>query len=151
MEISERNEIVETFVERCEMYSFDKPWTFLSAHPDVRRTPDDPNLVLAALQEKFPSAALIDAALVDIDDNGAISLHPGLDVAGSPFVALNGHLRQEVDFGGNFVAQAGWQWRGSDCEHLLRAGVHYYNGKSPQFQFFDRFEHQIGFGIWYDF
>ena len=31
--------------------------------------------------------------------------------AGSPFVAVNGHLRQEVDYGGNVVVQAGWQWR----------------------------------------
>lgn len=73
------------------------------------------------------------------------------DLCGAPFLALNGHLRQEVNFGGNFVAQAGWQWRGGDCGRLLRLGLQYYNGKSAQFEFFDRFEHQLGFGIWYDF
>jgi hypothetical protein len=32
----------------------------------------------------------------------------------------------------------------------LRFGIHYYNGKSSQFQFFDNSEEQIGIGIWYD-
>jgi hypothetical protein len=73
------------------------------------------------------------------------------DIWGSPFLALNGHLREDVDFGGNFVAQAGWQWRGGDCGRLLRVGLQYYNGKSPQYEFFDQFEEQIGFGVWYDF
>ncbi|NIP85680.1 MAG: DUF1207 domain-containing protein [Planctomycetales bacterium] len=70
---------------------------------------------------------------------------------GAPFLAFNGHLREEVDFGGNFVAQAGWQWRREYLGPLLRIGVHYYNGKSGQFQFFDRFEQQLGVGAWYDF
>lgn len=71
-------------------------------------------------------------------------------IAGAPFLALNVHLREEVDFGGNFVVQAGWAWRGARGQ-LLRAGLHYYNGKSPQFQFFDQFEQQIGLAMWYDF
>lgn len=69
---------------------------------------------------------------------------------GTPFIALNGHLREEVDFGGNFVAQAGWLWRG-DTGRTLRVGGHYQNGKSSQFEFFDQFEQQIGGGIWADF
>jgi len=69
---------------------------------------------------------------------------------GVPFVALNAHLRQENNFGGNFVAQAGWLWR-NELGQTLRTGVHYYNGKSNQFQFFDQFEEQIGLGVWYDF
>ncbi len=70
---------------------------------------------------------------------------------GSPFVALNGHLREEVNFGGNFVAQLGWQWRGKYTERLLRVGVHYLTGPSPQFQFFRDSEEQLGVGVWYDF
>jgi hypothetical protein len=70
---------------------------------------------------------------------------------GSPFIALNGHLREEVNFGGNFVAQLGWQWRGKFTERLLRAGVQYLTGPSPQFQFFRNSEEQIGVAIWYDF
>lgn len=82
----------------------------------------------------------------------------GVDVAqpgptgalGTPFVAVNGHLREELDYGGNVALQAGWLWRGSTT-HVLRVGFHYYNGKSNQFEFFDQFEQQIGGGLWYDF
>ena len=70
--------------------------------------------------------------------------------AGTPFLALNGHLREEVDFGGNFVLQAGWLWRGQ-TGRVLRTGLHYYNGKSPQFEFFDSFEQQIGVGLWQEY
>jgi hypothetical protein len=69
---------------------------------------------------------------------------------GTPFVALNGHLRQELDYSGNVVAQAGWQWR-STAGHLMRIGLHYYNGLNPQFALFDDFEEQIGAGLWYDY
>jgi len=82
----------------------------------------------------------------------------GVDVAepgptgvwGTPFAAINGHIRQEVDFGGNVVAQLGWLWRGNST-HTLRLGAHYFNGKSNQFEFYDQFEEQIGAGVWYDF
>lgn len=82
----------------------------------------------------------------------------GVDIArpgptgtqGTPFAALNGHLREEVHFGGNFVVQAGWLWRGN-TGRVLRTGLHYYNGKSPQFEFFDTFEQQLGFGIWQEY
>jgi hypothetical protein len=69
---------------------------------------------------------------------------------GAPFLALCGHLRQERDFAGSFTMQTGWQWRGKSG-HLLRIGVEYFNGMSEQYQFYDRFEEQIGGGLWYDF
>ncbi len=69
---------------------------------------------------------------------------------GVPFLAVNAHLREEVDFGGNFTAQAGWQWRG-ETGNLFRFGAHYYNGMSSQYQFFNTFEEQVGLGLWYDF
>jgi hypothetical protein len=69
---------------------------------------------------------------------------------GTPFFAVNGHLRQEVNFGGNFVAQGGWLWRGNGAE-VLRTGLHYHNGKSNQFEFSDEFEEQVGLGLWYDY
>ncbi len=69
---------------------------------------------------------------------------------GAPFLAVNAHLREEVDFGGNFTAQAGWQWRGT-TGNLFRFGAHYYNGMSSQYQFFSAFEEQLGVGLWYDF
>ncbi len=69
---------------------------------------------------------------------------------GTPFLALNGHLREEVDFGGNMVFQAGWLWQGQN-DNRLRLGFHYFNGKSNQFEFFDEFEEQIGGGLWYEY
>jgi Protein of unknown function (DUF1207) len=70
---------------------------------------------------------------------------------GAPFAAVNGYTREDVDFGGNFVAQCGWQWRGGGPGHLLRVGFEFYNGKSDQFEFFNQYESRVGGGIWYDF
>jgi len=69
---------------------------------------------------------------------------------GAPFFAINGLLREDVDFGGNLTVQTGWQWRGRAGE-LVRTGFHYFNGKSNQGQFFDQFEEHLGIGLWYDF
>lgn len=70
---------------------------------------------------------------------------------GAPFAAVNGLLREEFDYGGNFNAQAGWQWRGSHNRHLLRVGGEYSNGKSEQFEFFGQNEERLGFGMWFDY
>ena len=72
---------------------------------------------------------------------------------GAPFVATNAQLHQEVDFGGRYTIQAGWQWRGEGAGHLFRVGVQHLNGLSPQYQFFgsNQNEQQTGVGIWYDF
>jgi hypothetical protein len=78
------------------------------------------------------------------------SLAQPTGVRGSPFVAVNGLLRQDVDFGGSFTGQAGWQWRGTSGR-LARIGAQYFNGMSEQRQFFNKFEEQIGVGLWYDF
>ena len=83
----------------------------------------------------------------------------GIDIApaaptgwqGGPFLALNGYLRQQLNFSGNFVAQCGWCWRGMQGGHLFRVGFEYYNGKSREFSFYSRFEQQLGLGLWYDF
>lgn len=72
------------------------------------------------------------------------------DFWGVPFVAFNAHLREEVDFGGNVVFEIGRQWRRDPYGATTRFGLYYYNGKSPQFEFFDNYEHQIGIGLWYD-
>ena len=69
---------------------------------------------------------------------------------GAPFVALNGHLHQELNYGGGFTAQAGVQWRGQ-TGRLFRFGFQYFNGMSEQYQFYRQFEQQLGGGIWYDF
>ncbi len=72
-------------------------------------------------------------------------------IHGAPFVALNGHLRQELDFGGAFTAQAGWAWRADTTAHLFRIGLQYYNGASWQYAFLPYHEQQIGLWAWYDF
>lgn len=69
---------------------------------------------------------------------------------GDPFFAINGHLREENDYGGNVTIQTGWQWRGC-TGHLVRVGMQYFNGFSDQYQFYNVFEEQLGFGLWYDF
>jgi hypothetical protein len=71
-------------------------------------------------------------------------------LGGAPFAAVYADLRPEVN-GGYFVVQSGWQWRGGAALHTLRVGAQYLNGKSPQFEFFNQFETQIGVGIWYDY
>lgn len=70
--------------------------------------------------------------------------------AWTPFVAINGRMRQELDFGGDVTIQAGWLQRGV-LGQSIRLGGQYYNGKSSQFQFYTRNEQQLGVGVWYDF
>ncbi|MCE5268085.1 MAG: DUF1207 domain-containing protein [Planctomycetaceae bacterium] len=70
--------------------------------------------------------------------------------AGAPFFAINCHLREENDFGGNMTLETGWQWRGT-TGHLFRVGFRYFNGMSEQGQFYNMFEEQIGVGFRYDF
>lgn len=69
---------------------------------------------------------------------------------GAPFLAVNGHLREEVEFGGSLTVQAGWQWRLAHGR-LVRFGFLYFNGMSEQYQFYNDHEEQCGFGVWYDF
>jgi hypothetical protein len=70
---------------------------------------------------------------------------------GAPFLAAYGNLRQEVDFGGFLVVETGWQWRGGAAMHTFRLGVQYFNGQSPQYEFYNTFEQHAGFGVWYDY
>ena len=70
---------------------------------------------------------------------------------GEPFFAINGHIRQELNFGGNFTAQVGWAWVGEQNAHMLRTGLHCFNGASSQWSFYREHEQQIGYGLWYDY
>lgn len=70
---------------------------------------------------------------------------------GAPFAAVNGHVREEVDFGGNLVLQTGWCWRRDPRGSLFRIGLQYYQGKSDQYEYFDRSEERFGWGLWADF
>jgi hypothetical protein len=68
-----------------------------------------------------------------------------------PFVAMNCQLREELDFGGNFVAQAGIAWRHGADRRMFRVGLQYYDGGNQQFEFFKRSEQKLGLGLWYDY
>jgi hypothetical protein len=72
-------------------------------------------------------------------------------VAGAPFAAINAHLREELDFSGNLALQLGWAWRGELSDGVVRVGMYYYNGYSPQFSFYAQHERQVGLGLWYDY
>lgn len=67
-----------------------------------------------------------------------------------PFFAIGGHLREEVDFGGNMIVQTGLLWQGVSNQRF-RIGLQYYVGMSDQYEFIDQYENKVGFGIWYDF
>lgn len=70
---------------------------------------------------------------------------------GAPFFAVYGNQRQELSYGGFFVVQAGWQWRGGLALSTFRIGMQYINGKSSQWEYYNFFEQRVGWGIWYDF
>jgi len=70
---------------------------------------------------------------------------------GAPFAAINGHIREEVNYGGSVNLVAGWQWRGRETNRLLRAGLQYFNGKSYVYEFFNTHEALTGFGLWVDY
>lgn len=69
---------------------------------------------------------------------------------GSPYLAVNAHLREELDFAGHVATQVGWQWRGGSGQ-LLRTGLQYFNGKTSQYEFLNEHEESVGWGVWYDF
>ena len=71
-------------------------------------------------------------------------------ICGAPFFAINGNLREEVDYGGGLTVQTGWQWS-NRTGRLFRTGMQYFNGMSDQRQFFASHEELIGMGIWYDY
>ncbi|TWT63203.1 hypothetical protein Pan54_39560 [Rubinisphaera italica] len=68
-----------------------------------------------------------------------------------PFMAVNGLIRQEVNYSGGVNFVAGWQWRGHEKDSLFRAGIQYYAGQSLQLSFLNEYEELLGFGLWYDF
>ncbi len=77
-------------------------------------------------------------------------------IGGAPFAAMYGNLREELNFGGYWVVQAGWQWRGGPAMRTFRVGVEYINGAPTQYEFthfepYAQFEQQVGIGVWYDY
>lgn len=69
----------------------------------------------------------------------------------SMFAAANVHTRQNISWDNSINLEAGWQWRGAESQHLFRVGAQYYNGKSMQYEFFDKSEQLVGIGMWFDY
>lgn len=76
---------------------------------------------------------------------------PSLGDACAPFSAINFDIREAVNFDPSITIQTGWSWYGSRSARRFRAGLQYTNGYSSQFQFFQRFEENLGAGIWFDY
>lgn len=70
---------------------------------------------------------------------------------GAPFTSVNLQLRQESNYAAGVTIMSGWQWTGAKSARTLRLGAHYFNGPSNQYAFFNRFDNQVGAGLWLDF
>lgn len=77
-------------------------------------------------------------------------VYPANGFRGSPFVAVNAQLFEELDYSGYLCVQAGWMWRG-ESNQMFRVGMQYINGYDDQYEFHYENIQKIGFGIWYDF
>lgn len=136
---------------------------FMIRHPDVERINYVRDaLVLGLALRPVPNIRLYgEVGWAFYSDGGALpwEFQFGAEYApmqatgfrGAPFMAVNGYLREEQNYSGTLTAQVGWMWRSRYNGPMLRTGFQYLNGKSPQFQFFDQFEEQFGWGLWYDF
>ncbi len=132
---------------------------YLIAHPDFDRINYSREALVLGFEYFITSAVM---PYVEVEwgtrvDGGSEpwEFQLGVDVSPAhgglaPFFAVNGYLRQEVDFSGNFVMQAGVQYR-RVWGQRIRAGGQYLTGKDPQFSFFQNPETQAGIGLWYDF
>jgi hypothetical protein len=132
---------------------------YLIAHPDFERINYSREALVVGV-EYFITSAVMPYAEVEWGmrvDGGSEpwKFQLGVDVSPAyggwaPFFAVNGHLRQEVDFSGNFVMQTGIQYRRAWGQRI-RAGGQYVSGKDAQFSFFENSETNAGFALWYDF
>ncbi len=69
---------------------------------------------------------------------------------GSPFMAIHFRWSQDTDFDMYTALEVGWQWK-TVYQQTMRTGLYAMSGNADQYQFYDRWEKQIGFGFWYDF
>lgn len=69
---------------------------------------------------------------------------------GSPFLAIHFRWSEDTDFETYSALEAGWQWK-TVYQHTMRTGLYAMAGHADQYQFYDRWEKQIGLGFWYDF
>lgn len=72
------------------------------------------------------------------------------NLQGSPFMAVHFRWSQDTDFDMYTALEVGWQWK-TVYQQTMRTGLYAMSGNADQYQFYDRWEKQIGFGFWYDF
>lgn len=70
--------------------------------------------------------------------------------AGSPFLALYLRWKEENDYDTYVAFETGWQWK-TLYQSTFRGGLYLMSGDADQYQFYNRRENQVGFGVWYDF
>ena len=70
---------------------------------------------------------------------------------GTPFLAVNAPPARRAQFRRRHHGPSRLAVARPVEGQVMRVGLHYYNGKSSQYQTFDDSEQQIGFGLWYDF
>ncbi|MBM4077914.1 MAG: DUF1207 domain-containing protein, partial [Planctomycetes bacterium] len=70
---------------------------------------------------------------------------------GAPFVAVNGHTREDFDYSTSINIVGGWQWRSTQSNRTFRVGGQYYDGPALQWSFVNKHETLKGFGIWFDY
>ncbi|MEZ6123970.1 MAG: DUF1207 domain-containing protein [Planctomycetaceae bacterium] len=76
---------------------------------------------------------------------------PKFGRTGAPFLAANMQLREETDYQAGTNIIAAWQWKGRETGHAFRLGAEYFNGPTNQFEFFRRYQNQLGLGAWFDY
>lgn len=69
----------------------------------------------------------------------------------TPFVASNLGFFEATEFHMQTTIQAGWYFQGPESDRRLRFGLQYGDGPSNQFEFFERSQEYLGWGIWFDF
>ena len=70
---------------------------------------------------------------------------------GSPFVAINGHLRQEVAFGGSVNVQVGWQWLNGGTGTRMRSASNTSMARTNSTSSSTNSCSRYGIGVWYDY
>lgn len=73
------------------------------------------------------------------------------ELHGSPYFAINGHTREDLDWITGVNSTAGWLWRGEETNHTFRVGLQYYTGPAIQYSFVGRNETLLGGGLWFDY
>ncbi|MCM2372179.1 DUF1207 domain-containing protein [Aporhodopirellula aestuarii] len=69
----------------------------------------------------------------------------------APFAAANFGFREATEFHMATTLQAGWQYQGPKSDRRLRFGLQYGDGPTSQFEFFQKNEEYLGWGIWFDY